>query len=333
MIIDAFTHILPALYLNKLVSLDSSIKKRYASIERMARERPLFIDVARRIGLLEKYGIDIQLVTPIPDCNNIPVSSKETLLDLCRACNDEMAKIMDEGRGRLFGAASVPLELLEDGGLREMERAIEVLGLKAFALQSHVKGQPLDSMHFRPFWDRVAALGVPVYVHPTNPAGWGDRPYEKEYDMTHVFGWPFETTLTLSRLVFSGIMEQYPNLKIVSHHLGGGIIPFLFGRIEESYPPENQERLLGRVLSKPLKELFGRFYYDTAVGGSTAAIKCAHEVFGAENILFATDTPFGPGGGTLRLETYPSLITSMNLPEGDEKKILGENAKKLFGLA
>ncbi len=150
--------------------------------------------------------------------------------------------------------------------------------------------------------------------------------------MIHNFVWHFEKVLILSRLVFSGIMERYPSLKVVSHHLGGGMIPFFWGRINETYEPANQQRTIGRVLPKPLFDYFSRFYYDTAVGGSAPAIRCAYEVFGADQLIFATDFPWGPGSGESRLVNYPELIKSLGFSDADNKKIFEDNARRVLNL-
>ncbi len=135
----------------------------------------------------------------------------------------------------------------------------------------------------------------------------------------------------LSRLIFSGIMDRYPALKIVSHHLGGGI-PFLMGRINESFGPEAMEKTARLAMKKPLLDYFSLFYYDTAVGNNKAAITCAYEVFGADHIVFGTDYPFGPGTGESRLIDYPKTIESSGLPASEIQKILAGNARKLFNL-
>ena len=189
---------------------------------------------------------------------------------------------------------------------------------------------------FEPFWALAVEMDIPVYIHPNDPAGTTDRSYEAEYDLIHNFGWPYETVLMLSRLVFSGIMERYPTLKVLSHHLGGGMIPFYWGRILETYDPENQKEnyeARAPVLPKPLFDYFSRFYYDTAVGGSALAIRCACEVFGADQLVFAIDAPHGRGTGEFRLAEYPKVIESLGFSELDKKKIFADNARRMLNLA
>jgi aminocarboxymuconate-semialdehyde decarboxylase len=229
-------------------------------------------------------------------------------------------------------AGNVPLTDFEKGGRQEMERAVKTLGLKAMTLCTNLAGKPLDLPEFESFWACATEMDIAVYIHPNHPVGHTDRSYEAEYELIHTLGWPFETALVLSRLVFSGIMDRYPTLKVVSHHLGGGMIPFFMGRINETYDQDSQEKFFGRVLPRPLSDYFSRFYYDTAVGGSAPAIRCAYEVFGADQLIFATDAPHGPGTGESRLAEYPKLIDSMSFSGEEKKKILGENARKILNL-
>ena len=113
------------------------------------------------------------------------------------------------------------------------------------------------------------------------------------------------------------------------------MIPFFWGRINETYDPSNRGILPQAnksVITKPPIEYFSRFYYDTAVGGSAPAIRCAYEVFGADCLVFATDAPFGPGTGEDRLAKYPAVIRSLGLSEADNKKIFADNARKILKL-
>lgn len=334
MIIDIHSHGLHGKYLDQLENAGGSwMKDRINSVRDRAPLKPHVFDINLRIEQLDRNNFDLQVVTPNHrlDANLFPGEVSKQLV-IARAINDNMARLMEDSKGRLPACGSVPLVIFEKGGRKEMERAIKTLGLKAISVPSNIRGKPLDSSEFEPFWAQAAEMNVPVYIHPCNPAGKTDRSYEAEYDLTHTFGWPFETALMLSRLVFSGIMERYPTLKIVNHHLGGGMIPFFWGRINETYPPEDQQHKIGKVMPKPLFDYFSLFYYDTAVGGSAVAIKCAYEVFGADRLVFATDAPNGPGTGEVRLATYPGVIKSLGLSETENKKIFADNARKILNL-
>ncbi len=334
MIIDAHTHGLHGKYLEPIVTAGGNwIKKEIDGLMHVTRDKPQMVDVNLRVAQLDKCGIDLQVVTlqHVMDSNLLPGDAKAQLA-LAKAINDNMARVMEDSRGRLIAAGSVPLAAFEQGGRQEMERAINTLGLKAISVPSNLIGKPLDLPEFEPFWAQAAKMGVAVYIHPTDPTGRKDRSYEAEYDLMHNFGWPFETILALPRLVFSGIMERYPALKIVSHHLGGGI-PFFWGRINETYVPARQDRTIGRVLPKSLFDYFSLFYYDTAVGGNASAIKCAYDVFGADQIVFATDAPWGPGSGEVRLLEYPKAIKSLGLTEEENNKIFADNARRILNLA
>jgi len=240
-----------------------------------------------------------------------------------------MARMMEDSKGRLVGIGNVPLDDYEPNGRRETERAIESLGLKGVFVSTNLLGRPIDLPEFEPFWSHVAEKGIPVLIHPVDPFPTSRRSYEDEYGLMMEFGWPYESQLMLSRLVFSGIMERYPGLKIVAHHLGGGI-PFFWGRILEVYDGQLTRRI-GRELPRSLLEYFSLFYYDTCMGTS-AAVRCACETFGVERLIFATDAPYGPGAGETRLATYPQMIRDVGLSESDNRKIFADNARKLFNI-
>ena len=339
MIIDAHTHGMHGKYLDELVSAGGKwAREMIDRLQDAIRKKPHLVDVALRVEQLDRCGIDLQVVTlqQYLDCNLLPGDAAAQLV-MARAINNNMSRLMEDSKGRLLTIGSIPLVGFSRDSRQEMERAINTLGLKGINLPSNLNGKSLDLPEFDPFWAQAAEMNVPVYIHPQNPAGFRDRSYEGEYDLAHNFGWPFETMLTLSRLVFSGVMERYPTLKIVSHHLGGGI-PFWWGRIMETYDPLNQGKLrgtggIGRVLPKPLFDYFSLFYYDTAIGGNALAIKCAYEVFGADRLLFATDAPWGPGTGESRLAEYPKVIRSLGLSEEANRKIFADNARKVLNLS
>ncbi|MFC1932430.1 amidohydrolase family protein [Chloroflexota bacterium] len=333
MFIDAYSHMFHKTYIARLNDIGGSwATEKVDEAEGIIRRKPQIIDVEERLAQLYRNEIDFQVVTPphllysclLPD-------EPATQIALAQIINDGMARLMEESKGRLIGCGTISPAGFEQGGWKEMERAIKVLGLKAMSLPSNYLGIPLDAPEFLPIWEKASEMEVPIYIHPNDPVSHKDRSYEAEYDLMHNFGWPFETVLALSRLVFSGIMERHPSLKIISHHLGGGI-PFFWERTDETYSTEGERQTISLILTKPLFEYFSLFYYDTAVGGSSAAIRCAYDVFGADRLVFATDAPFGPGTGENRLATYPKAIKSLNLPEIDNGKILAGNIQGVLNL-
>ncbi len=331
MIVDIHTHMIRGKDLDAIAAAGGeSAGKAIESSMRQIGKKPQATEVAARVAQLDRFHYDYQLATPVPtlDPSRLPVDVA-TEVKVARAVNDSMARITEDSKGRILCAGAVPMSALTNEGPKEMERAMKN-GLKGFSLMTNIKGKPLDAAEFRPFWALASKLNAAVFIHPVDPVGKKDRAYEDEYDLMHVFGWPFESTLTICRLVFSGIMEEFPNLKIVTHHLGG-MIPFYWGRIEESYVPD----YVGKTnvkLKKSLKENFSKFFYDTAVANNPGAIKCSYAIFGADQIVFATDAPFGPGSGDDRLESYPKIIKGLGLSAQETDKIMGGNGKKILGI-
>jgi aminocarboxymuconate-semialdehyde decarboxylase len=332
MIIDAHTHMMHETSLKEFEKMGGDwAKRKVEQLSGRVKQKSALVDVRQRMGFLERTQVDMQIATPphFMYSSHMP-EDIETKLKVAQVINNGMVKLTEESKGKLIAVGTVPLESYDKFGRKELERAVKN-GMKGVAIASHWYGRPLDSPEFTDFWAQVAEMDLPVVIHPTDPVVPTGRTYEAEFDLTHNFGWPFETILILSRLVFSGTLERFPTLKIVSHHLGGGI-PFFWGRIEETYAPEKQEKLLGRKISKPLHDLFSLIYYDTAVGGSASAIKCAYDVFGAGQLVFATDAPFGPGTGEERLATYPEVVKSLGLTEKENEKIFSGNISKVFNL-
>ncbi len=331
MLIDAHTHGMHGGYTDAIIAAGGKwAKTEMEGYLVKAKRRPMLNSVPLRIQQMDKHGCDIQVVTPQWKFDaNLSPDNTATQLAYAQAMNDNMARVQEESKGRLFSIGTVPLADYEKYGRKEAERAIKKLGLKGLFLSTNHHYKPIDLPEYEPFWAHMNETGCPVIIHPGDAADPKSRPYENEYDMMHNFGWPYETQLTLARLVFSGIMEKYQNLQVVSHHLGGGL-PFVFGRTAETYNPDDQQRQIGKKLPKPLFDYFQRFYYDTAIGGNALAVKLVYDLFGVDRVVYATDAPYGPGDGEYRLATYPQAIKALKLPEADNKKIFETNARKIF---
>jgi uncharacterized protein len=334
MIIDAYSHALHGKYLDKLGESGGEwTKSKIADEIQRAKRSPSMLDIPLRLKILDQNKVDFQVVTPTNywDIDRFPGETSQRL-KITVELNNNLARIMEDSRGRFIAIAGMTLLDFGREHLNEMDRAVNKLGMKGFCIQSNINGRGPDLPEFEAFWAEAERLDVPVFIHPQDPLSRNDRKYEDQYDLIHNFGWPYETGLALCRLVFSGIMERYPRLKVVGHHLGGGMIPFFWGRISETYAPEQQERTLGRVMPKPLFDYFSRFFFDTAVGGSASAIRCTYDIFGAGQLIFATDSPFGPKGGEGRLQTYPGVIKSLGLSERENSQIFEGNARRMLKL-
>ncbi|TMH41424.1 MAG: amidohydrolase, partial [Betaproteobacteria bacterium] len=224
--------------------------------------------------------------------------------------------------------------------LREMDRAIEKLGAKGIQIFTNVNGRPLDEPEFYPIFERMANKhDLPVWVHPTRTAKFADYVSESKskYEIYWLFGWPYETSVFMARLVFSGMMEKLPGLKIITHHLGA-MAPFFDARIGYGMDQlgtrtsdEDYTLILKRMAKRPV-DYFRMFYADTSVNGSAPATRCGLDFFGADHVLFGTDCPFDPEGGPLFVREIIKTIDSLKLKDDDRRKVYFGNALRMLKL-
>jgi aminocarboxymuconate-semialdehyde decarboxylase len=176
-------------------------------------------------------------------------------------------------------------------------------------------------------------------VHPSRNAQFADYPGEprSKYEIWWTYGWPYDTAVFMARLVFSGLFDRRPGIKILTHH-GGGMTPHFAGRVGHGWdqlgartPPEEAGDVEHDLKGRPL-DYFKRFYADTAMFGAAHAIRCALEFFGPDQMLFASDSPFDPEKGPMYIRETISNLRSLELPEADLKKLVEENARRVLGV-
>jgi predicted TIM-barrel fold metal-dependent hydrolase len=314
MIIDFSSHI-----------ITREVETKLASMEEFRRIKGNFVpktsDPEYRIEIMEKYGIDKQVLTQsTPVLEGLKANEAS---EICRLSNDVIGKICKTYPDRFIPFAVVSLLNVKEA-VSELERAVGQWGCRGVTIGTNHDNRGLDHPENSPFYDKVCQLDLPVFLHPMI---WQSYPLvDEDPAVMRLFGWPFDTTQAIMRLLMSGTMERYPTLKIVTHHLGGGMFPFYSNRFNIKFPN------LRKQLKKPLSESFERIYADTAVDGTAAALPCGHAFFGTERMLFGTDYPFSPEDGEVYLRENLSIIKEMKLPEEDKAKILGGNAKKLLKL-
>jgi aminocarboxymuconate-semialdehyde decarboxylase len=253
--------------------------------------------------------------------------------------NDGMAEIVAAHPDRFPAfVASLPMNNPE-AALRELARAIDTLGATGVQMFTNVAGQPLDAPDYQPLFGEMAARGLPIWLHPARGATVADYAGEtrSKYDLWWAFGWPYETTLAMGRLVFSGLFDRFPGLAIITHHMGA-MIPSFEGRVgggldqlgRRSDDPDDLAAL-GRLRRRPI-EYFRMFYGDTALFGAHHAMECGLAFFGAERILFGTDFPFDPEGGPGFIRDTISAMERMRASEEDKAKIYEGNARRMLRL-
>jgi len=267
------------------------------------------------------------------------LAGPEKALELSRIGSDSMADLCQRYPDRFVGfIGTVPMNDPE-AMVAESKRAVEQLGAVGMQIFTNVSGRPLDLPEFEPFFEFMASAGKPVWMHPARGETFPDYQSESrsEYEIWWTFGWPYETSAAMARLVFSRIFDKYPGLKIITHH-AGGMVPFFEGRVGPGWDQmgkRTSNRDLGAVrkaLKRPHLEYFREFYADTATFGSQKAIEHALEFFGDERVLFASDAPFDPEGGPMYIRETIAAIDRMDITAEQRRKIYRDNAVALLGL-
>ncbi len=327
--VDAYAHVAPIKYLEALQKIAPEDSTR-----KIGPTPPLY-NLDERFRIMDKFDGLVQVLTlSWPAVEELGDRS----VDLARLANDEVAELVFRYPDRFAaGIACLPMNNL-DCAWQEIDRAISQLKLRGVLVYSNVNGKPLDAPEFLPLYEKMAHYDLPIYIHPQRSADFPDYATERQskYNAYSVFGWPYETTVAMTRLVFSGIMEKYPTLKVVTHH-GGGMVPYFEQRIIQHH--DKYEMGLRREggykqgLTKAPIDYFKLFYHDTAIHGNTPALMCAHAFSGAEHMLFAADMPLGDREFGCR--SYRQTITAINamdISAAEKRRIFEGNAKKLMRL-
>jgi len=325
--IDAFAHILPRPYLERLErQLERSLapeRLRYYQVGVFYFD-PVLIDLEARWRHMDRFdGYRQVLVLAVPPLEE--VGPPEVAADFARFANDEMSELVARHPDRFAGfAAALPMNDVE-AAVGELERATRDLGALGAQVFSNVNGVPLDDARFEPLYARAEALDRTLWLHPTRSAAWPDYPVESasDYGLWWSLGWPYETAAALSRLVYSGLMERHPRLRVLAHH-GGGMVPHFASRLAMG-PGYRQVK---DSLPRPPLEYFRRFYADTALFGAPHAVRCAVEFFGPDHVLFGTDTPLGPPDS---VELTIADVEALDVTPSEREAILAGNARRVLG--
>jgi predicted TIM-barrel fold metal-dependent hydrolase len=332
--IDIFNHIFPKSFYDKMLSVAPNAK----DINKRVRNIPCIVDLDERFRIMDRFEDYVQIIClpnpPIESLASPPLST-----ELAKLANDGMAELVRKYPDRFPGfIASLPMNDPE-GLLKEARRAI--IDLKAVGVQifTNVSGRPLDKPETMPLFDLMAELDRPIWMHPARGADFPDYKGEPKshYEIWWTLGWPYETSVAMAHLVFSGLFDRHPDIKIITHHLGG-MIPYFEGRVGPGWDQlgtrtsDEDYTLILKKLKRPHLDYFKLFYADTAMFGAREATICGLKFFGPERILFGSDSPFDPEKGSAYIRWTIELIDSLEISSADRQAIYEGNARRLLKL-
>ena len=330
--IDSFCHIFPKTYFDKMVATAPNA----GDMNKRVRNVPSIVNLDVRFQMMDLFGDYAQLIclaSPPIETFGPPSVSRE----LAKLANDGMAELVLKYPDRFLGfIASLPMNDPE-GLLAEARRAVKELGAVGVQVFTNVLGRPLTRPETMPLFDLMANLDLPIWIHPARGADFSDYKSEPKshYEVWFIFGWPYETSVCMAHLVFSGLFDRHPDIKIITHHLGG-MIPYFEGRVGPGWDQlgtrtsdEDYTVLLKRLKKRPL-DYFHLFYADTALFGAREATVCGLKFFGAERTLFASDMPFDPEKGTAYIRWGIEIIDSLEISLADRQAIYAGNMKRLI---
>jgi aminocarboxymuconate-semialdehyde decarboxylase len=303
-----------------------AVSDRILGYQPWIHEDPALTGLDARWRVMDHFGDYRQVLTlAVPPLEEL--GGPAAALDLARAANDELAELVRAHPDRFAGfSAALPMNDIE-AAAGELDRAIAQLGALGIQLHTNVGGAPLDERRFAPVFDTVTRLDGAVWIHPTRSAAWPDYPVESrsKYGIWWSLGWPYETSVCMARLVYSGCFDTYPGLRVITHH-AGAMVPHFAGRLASPLEDPDRAAIMAGLDGEPL-DYFRRFYADTAMFGATHAVRCAVEFFGPSHVLFGTDMPLG--GPTVVGDTIAD-IEALGLPGADADAIFAGNAGRVL---
>jgi aminocarboxymuconate-semialdehyde decarboxylase len=332
--IDIFTHIYPVPFYEKLMQVAPNFK----DVGKRSRGVPMLVDLDERFRVMDRFeGYEQVLSLPTPPLEVMGTPAQA--LDLARTANDGMAELVARYPKRFpTFAASLPCGDV-DASVREATRAIDDLGARGIQLFTNVLGKPLDAPEFVPLFELMAAYDLPIWIHPyrgASPADYGTE-QRSQYEIWWTFGWPYETSVAMARIVFSGLFDRFPALKVITHHMGA-MAPYFAGRLGPGWDQlgartsdEDLSLVLKRLRKRPV-DYFHMFYGDTALFGAYDATVCGLQFFGVDRVVFASDAPFDPEKGPMYIRETISVVDRLPISAEDRERIYWKNAAKLMKL-
>jgi aminocarboxymuconate-semialdehyde decarboxylase len=273
-------------------------------------------DLTDRIARMDAMGVDIQVLSASLVHQGLEWADAQTSLKLARTTNDWIAKAVAAHPTRFIGLGTLPLHVTALA-VGELERCLGELGLQGVAISTTAGGQELGDPVLRPFWDKAEELGAVVYIHP---GGNRDRRF-KRFHLWNSVGQAFEEAMAIASLMYDGVLERFPKLKICISH-GGGYMPYYMGRIDRNYIEKVNTRI---NMSKPPLDYLRMLYFDSCVY-QRPVLQHLIEKVGADRVVLGSDYPVG------EVKPIEFVTETETLSAAQKDQIVRGNAAALFGL-
>ena len=289
---------------------------------------PELCDPEEHLRIMDAVGIDLAVLSMAVSNDDPRIALEE-----CKVWDDEAAKLVQRYPKRFVGLAPVP-PLGGDGALAELDRAVKELGLKGAVIRSQASGLSMDARELYPFYEKVSRLGVPVFIHPSG-VQMGMAILDAPYDLCRSVGRELDLIVATTRIILSGVLDDFPDLQLVISHKGGGIAA-LKERIE--YQMGNSgaagTRPKGTSNRLPFDTHFNKIYFNLAGHhGGMNSVRCALTAIHPSRLVFGTDYPQEFSEDPMKIKSYIENIRKLELDEGSKELMLGGNAGRLLRLA
>src|SRR4051812_33062989 len=321
MIIDVHSHHIEEIFFDALKSLPGvtvQVKPdRFSYLLKDGKTwlpfRPEMFDPDHLIREMDRKGIDISILSM--NTPSVYIFEERQRIDLARRLNDSMVRRAERNPDRIRGFATLPLPDVE-GSLRELERIADAPGVVGIGVGSNFDGVALDDPRLEPVWARISSLALPVSEHPMLPTFADHLP---GYALPIRVGFPFDTTLCVTRMIYGGVFERHPDLCFIVPHTGSAFVG-LIERLDHGFQLFHECR---EHITKP-PSVFARhnLYYDTC-SFSKNFIEMAIREIGIDRFMFGTDYPFIIADG--------AYVEALDLPAEGKAAIFDGNATRLFG--
>jgi aminocarboxymuconate-semialdehyde decarboxylase len=273
-----------------------------------------FYDLDAKLEKMDKLEIDISILSIAPTLFMYWTEESEGN-HFCKRMNDCLAEYTAGSKERIIGLATVPLQN-PDLAAKELRRSVKELGFRGAQIGTAVEGVPLDDLRFEPLFSEASKLGVPLFLHPYAV---GKRPGLEDFQLNNLVGNPLDTCVAAARMIFSGFLDRYPDLKMILPH-GGGYLPYQIGRMDRGFHARAGKNLNLLEPSAYLK----RFFYDTILFESQP-LEFLYGLVGAERLLVGTDIPFDVAD-----VNFKQNINALDIPQREKEQIFFRNAQELF---